>query len=68
LPRDDRFACTTFLERAVSWYADHEIHVEPVRTDNAKSYHSGISRLDRASNQSATSETNVVDGWEGIGV
>jgi transposase InsO family protein len=40
LPRDDRFACAAFLERAVGWYAEHGIRIERVLTDNAKSYHS----------------------------
>jgi len=40
LPRDDRFACAAFLERATAWYADREIRIERVLTDNAKSYHS----------------------------
>jgi len=40
LPRDDRFACAAFLERAVAWYAERGITIERVLSDNAKSYHS----------------------------
>jgi transposase InsO family protein len=40
LPRDDRFACAAFLERAVAWYGDRGITIERVLSDNAKSYHS----------------------------
>jgi transposase InsO family protein len=40
LPREDRFACAAFLERAVAWYAEHGIVAERVLSDNAKAYHS----------------------------
>lgn len=40
LPRDDRFACAAFLERAVAWYAERGVTIERVLSDNAKSYHS----------------------------
>jgi transposase InsO family protein len=40
LPREDGPACAAFLRRAVAWYAEQDITVERVMTDNAKAYRS----------------------------
>jgi len=40
LPAEDRHACSDFLRRATSWYAEHGITIERVLSDNAKAYHS----------------------------
>jgi len=36
--------CAAFLRRAVDWYAEQEITIERVLTDNAKAYHSHLWR------------------------
>ena len=40
LPSERKGDCACFLARAVAWYAEQEIVVERVLTDNAKTYHS----------------------------
>lgn len=40
LAGQDAQACAGFLDRAIAWYADHDIHVERVMTDNAWAYRS----------------------------
>jgi transposase InsO family protein len=40
LTGQDADTCSRFLERAVTWYADHGIAVQRVLSDNAKAYHS----------------------------
>ena len=40
LASEDQHACSAFLRRASSWYAERGITVERVLSDNAKAYHS----------------------------
>jgi len=40
LPGQDKHTCAAFWDRAIRWYASHDIHVERVLTDNAKAYKS----------------------------
>ena len=44
LPSERKEDCAAFLERAVAWYAEQEIPVERVLSDNARSYHSHLWR------------------------
>lgn len=40
LASERKHDCAAFLERATSWYAEQDITIERVLTDNAKPYHS----------------------------
>jgi transposase InsO family protein len=44
LAGQDKHACAGFLRRAVAWYAQQDITVERVLSDNAKAYHSHLWR------------------------
>jgi transposase InsO family protein len=38
LPAEDSECCTSFLQRAIAWFANHNITVERVLTDNGRGY------------------------------
>ena len=40
LPRADALACSDFLQRALHWYAEQDVRIERVLTDNAGAYRS----------------------------
>ncbi len=44
LPSERKEDCCAFLARAVAWYAEQEITIERVLSDNAKAYHSHLWR------------------------